>query len=122
MSAANENSPMPIALAVVVDRVSAELDKVSSRLQILDDAVAELAAASSVGHAMFPQLQELDRVSQEVGCLTRFLSALAARIPGDWSVDFHEARSSVSLEALAAALAMDLTDAPHPQSLECELF
>ena len=122
MSAANVAGPLPIALAVIVDRVSGELDKVSSRLQTLDHAVAELAAASSVGHSMFHRLQELDRVNQEVSCLTQFLSALAARIPDEWSVDFHEARSSVTLEALAAALAMDLTDAPHPASLDCELF
>ena len=122
MSANGSHSTAPVPVSAILARVCRELGKVETRLRDLDIAVGHLAAESSIAHSMFQQLQELDRVVQEVTGVRQFLDELGQRAPGEWAIDIKGANSAIGLEGLAAMLAMASHDPGRDCLSDCELF
>jgi len=82
-----------------------ELQNVEAKLESLERAVSEIVFdARSQQSLRFHELQEIDRVRQEVAGIAKFLGSVALDAPAEWTVDARAASRAVRLEALAVAL------------------
>jgi hypothetical protein len=95
----------PVSLSTLLDRMAGELRQLEARISNLERAFGEVALEShSPRSPRFHELQEIDRIRQEVGGIADFLSALAIGVPVDCRADALTASQKLGLEALAAAL------------------
>ena len=108
--------PDAVSLATLLARTTHELRKAETRLANLEHALGEIVCdPRAAASPRFHDLQDIDRVRQELAGLAGFLGALSESVPPEW-----DSRRTLGLDALAAALA-------HVETVgagtgECELF
>ncbi|HYA72828.1 MAG TPA: hypothetical protein VEF36_06690 [Roseiarcus sp.] len=92
-------------IATTLCRVTEELRKVAGRLENVQTAVGRLVFDSaSPRSAHFHDLQDLDRATQEIVGIARFLERLASDVPVEWLADSKGASLSIDLHELASSL------------------
>lgn len=95
----------PVLWSTLLLRTTRELRRIEAKLVKLEHVIGEVVRnAQSPRSSHFRELQEFDRVRQEIAGISAFLGALAHRVPADWTADAQSASRTVELEALAAAL------------------
>jgi hypothetical protein len=99
-----------VPLSTLLNRLAAELRRDGDRLARIDHAVADLFGVVDVRRLpRFQELQEIDRVRQEIAGIADIVAALADACPAELRADARLATGAVTLEALARALAMGET-------------
>ncbi len=94
-----------VSWSTLLLRTTRELRRVEAKLVKVEHVIGEVVfKAQSLRSSHFRELQEIDRVRQEVAGISAFLGTLALRVPADWTADAQSASRTVELEALAAAL------------------
>ena len=96
----------PVALPIVLSRMTDALRRVATRLTDLEHAIGDIMLeAPSPRSRRFHALQEVDRARQEVADLAAFLDNIRTAASPEWRVDARRASRSLGLASLAAALA-----------------
>ena len=106
-----EPAPMPLGLPAVLQAAAAELAQLACMAEGLG--ICPMANAE--------QWQSLDRMSQHLGELSTFLSAISVAIP-DLRPDLGDALAAIRLGKLASRLAADPAGYEEEDSGELELF
>lgn len=84
--------------------VADELDRLAHDGARLEQTCARLAVAAGLDERSMEELQALDRLTQHLGALARYVSALAEAPAGREAVDLVSALKAVPLAALARRL------------------
>ncbi len=104
-------------MATALGRLSEELARLSQRGLALQDATSSLAGGAGAAAA---GLQDLDRMTQELGALAGFVGALSLRAGPDAGEDLAPLVAAIPLGDLAARL--DGREAGPDESGELELL
>ena len=95
-------------LSTLLGRMTRQLRRVEARLVKLEEAIGDIVLeAPSHGSLRFHELQEIDRVRQEIFEIAAFVDNVALAASPDWLVDARLASRTLGLAALAAALSRD---------------
>jgi len=115
-----DHTPIPAVLNVVGE----ELQHLAVAVERLHDIVELPGVRDSLRAARcFDVLQGIDHVTQNLGALSEFLTALARTVPEEWTLDTTAARDALLIASLSERLKQP--HEPRPTSAgreECEFF
>jgi hypothetical protein len=114
------HSPMPELLTAV----SEELHHLAVAVERLHDVLELPGVKGSLRDAKCANvLQGIDHVTQNLSGLSDFLNTLATRVPGEWTLDHHEACDVILLASLSERLRQPASPRPQvEENDECEFF
>ena len=89
----------------VIARAGAELGRISTLIDDLEDVVANaLDITSPLGGSAINKLQNFDQIKQQIDATLTFLNSIASLSHGDWQMDVELALRGVKLGAVAGRL------------------
>jgi hypothetical protein len=98
----------PVPLPTLLARMTRELRRVEKRLINLEHAIGDMVLeAPSPRSLRFHELQEIDRVRQEISEIAAFLDGIGLSALPEWLVDAQRASETLRLATLASALTCD---------------
>lgn len=111
-------------LDVYLRRAAGALEVCFLRLTAIDAEFggASLPQAGAQAATCSAILQELDRATQEVAGITRFLEDLATSVQTGQALDGRALTMRQTLDDLGARLRGQATEAARSQSSDCEIF
>ena len=112
-----------VSAGEVLSRVSSELSKLSIEMQDVQSLVSRLVDEDGkVRPNALYSLQELDRLTQTLENLTRFLSFLSTNSNPNWEYDVSPAEECVNLAALASSLIHGIQIIEIGDEDDCDFF
>jgi hypothetical protein len=116
------HSAMPLLLTAVGE----ELHHLAVAVERLHDVLELPGVKGSLRDAKCVNvLQGIDHVTQNLSGLSDFLNTLATRVPGEWTLDHHEACDVILLASLSERLRQPASPRPQADANaddECEFF
>ncbi len=113
-----DNSGPEAQLCLLLDFIQQELDRLAVISDHLQGPIGELLI---IGGEKLPsdiyQVQDIDRVSQTIHDLARFLKTVVQQVHPEWCVDATHAAKNLTMSELRARLRGEQDNSPNEQAL-----